>query len=390
MRVLLTGIPSYLQRAVSEISGTQVRYRPCFEDVRTRKDLIGEVKKISNTGNYLIGEAAARSLRGHEVTYIPFWHLANKRGSQEFHERLNEEFDICIFVSSSLLRPRYSAHIEAEVFRKLKMPVVVMGIGIQRKDALREGLPAGTLEFLDVLKNKESFFLTRGYFTAEFLREHGLKFVKPVGCPSLFFAPVEMRRSLAALANPDLGKAQKIAFGGYLGSVPDTIVDVHALLGPDSIANYVIQDELIAYNLDLPGDDDMPAYDGASGRIIATAEYKHAEKWQRQHELRVFFDTTQWRTWASTQDFCFGRRFHGCVIGMQAGVPALMIAVDDRMREMLEFIGFPYLEAAIWNRERDKKAYLSHFLSKIDTPAVIERYSACEANFRNALKQAGL
>ena len=41
-----------------------------------------------------------------------------------------------------------------------------------------------------------------------------------------------MKRSLAALANPELAEAQKIAFGGYLGSVADTIVDAHALLKP--------------------------------------------------------------------------------------------------------------------------------------------------------------
>jgi hypothetical protein len=60
------------------------------------------------------------------------------------------------------------------------------------------------------------------------------------------------------------------------------------------------------------------------------------------------------------------------------------------MREMLEFIGFPYMEAAVWNREQDRKAYLASFLSKIDSQAVIDRYSACETNFRNALAHVGL
>ncbi|RVH24305.1 polysaccharide pyruvyl transferase family protein, partial [Sinorhizobium meliloti] len=260
----------------------------------------------------------------------------------------------------------------------------------QRREGLKENLPAGTLKFLEVLRNKESFFLTRGYFTAEFLREQGMKFVKPTGCPSLFFAPAEMKRSLAALANPELASSQKIAFGGYLGSVADTIVDAHALLKPDSVASYVIQDEVVAYNLSLPVDDDLPVYDRASGRITGQTAYKHSEKWQRKHELLVFFDTNQWRSWVSARDLCFGRRFHGCIIGMQAGVPSLMIAVDDRMREMLEFIGFPYMEAAVWNREQDRKAYLASFLSKIDSQAVIDRYSACETNFRNALAHVGL
>ena len=48
------------------------------------------------------------------------------------------------------------------------------------------------------------------------------------------------------------------------------------------------------------------------------------------------------------------------------------------------------MEAAIWNREADRRAYLANFLSKIDSQAVIDRYSACEANFRSALAHVGL
>ena len=246
MRILLTGIPSYLQRTIGHVSGTTVVHRPYFEQTSTKKDLISQVRRIANTGNYLIGEGAAESLRGHDVTYLPFWHLANNRESADLYERVNREFDMCVFACANLLRPGYSADLEAEVFAKLTMPVVVMGIGIQRKEGLKELLPAGTLQFLEVLKKKESFFLTRGYFTAEFLREQGMKFVKPTGCPSLYFAPNEMKRSLAALANPELSEAQKIVFGGYLGSVADTIVDAHALLKPDSVASYVVQDEVVA------------------------------------------------------------------------------------------------------------------------------------------------
>ena len=206
MRILLTGIPSYLQRTVASVSGTEVRHRPYFDDIRTKAELIEQVRKIANTGNYLIGEGAAYSLKAHDVTYVPFWHLARSCGSEDVYERLNQEFDICVFASANLLRPGYSADLEAEVFEKLKMPVVVMGIGIQRKEGLKENLPAGTLKFLDVLRRKESFFLTRGYFTAEFLKEQGMKFVKPTGCPSLYFNPAGMQRSLAALANPELAQ----------------------------------------------------------------------------------------------------------------------------------------------------------------------------------------
>jgi len=390
MRILLTGIPSYLQRTVAGATGATVRHRPYFDDIRSRKDVIDQVKKIANTGNYLIGEGAGHALKGHDVTYLPFWHLANSLGSQEAYDEISRSFDICVFASANLLRPGYSADLEAQVFEKLKMPVVVMGIGIQRKANLRDDLPAGTQKFLDVLRAKESYFLTRGYFTSEFLKEQGMKFARPTGCPSLYFNPAGMRQALKGIANPELAEAQNIAFGGYLGSVADTIVDAHALLKPDSTAHYVIQDEVVVYNMAITGDDAALAYDAPSGRIVAPLEYKHQEKWQRKNEMHVFFDTNRWRTWASQLDLSFGRRFHGCIITMQAGVPSLMIAVDDRMREMLEFVGFPHIEASIWNREGQKKAYLKEFLSTIDAQASIDRYNACELNFRTALNDIGI
>ncbi len=140
----------------------------------------------------------------------PFWHLVNNRDSKRAYRTRESANSTCASspppISCGPVIPPISKRRSSP---KLKMPVVVMGIGIQRKEGLKEQLPAGTLKFLEVLRNKESFFLTRGYFTAEFLREQGMKFVKPTGCPSLYFSPNDMKRSLSALANPGLSEAQK-------------------------------------------------------------------------------------------------------------------------------------------------------------------------------------
>jgi hypothetical protein len=390
MRVLLTGIPSYLMRTVESASGAFVKHRPFFDDIKTKQEVVDQIKKIANTGNYLIGEGAAHCVRHHKTTYVPFWHLANNIGSDDVYEEINRSFDIVVFASANLLRPGYSADLEASVFAKLSLPVVVMGIGIQRRGNLEIELPEGTLRFLDVLKSRDSYFLTRGHYTADFLRNCGMKFVRPTGCPSLYFSPEGVRQSLSRLAEPELADSQQIAFGGYLGSVADTIVDAHALLRQDSTASYVLQDEIVVYNVNIASENGARVYDQHACRIIAPTEYKHAEKWQRKCELLLFFDTNRWRTWISGRQFCFGRRFHGCVIGLQAGVPSLMIAIDDRMREMLEFTGLPFIDAAIWNREDKKKAYLKDFLAKIDVARVQDRYDACEAGFRGALSEIGL
>ena len=50
MRILLTGIPSYLQRTIGQVLGTTVVHRPYFEETSTKKDLISQVRRIANTG----------------------------------------------------------------------------------------------------------------------------------------------------------------------------------------------------------------------------------------------------------------------------------------------------------------------------------------------------
>jgi len=91
MRIMISGIPSYLMRTVKSVSGASIKYRPYFEPVRTKKDVIDQVKKIANTGNYLIGEGAANSVRGHDVTYMPFWHLANSLNSPDTYAEINKK-----------------------------------------------------------------------------------------------------------------------------------------------------------------------------------------------------------------------------------------------------------------------------------------------------------
>lgn len=56
---------------------------------------------------------------------------------------------------------------------KLKMPIVMLGIGLQNRRDLENSLPEGTKRLLDVLKEREHYFLTRGFETAGFLKDQG-------------------------------------------------------------------------------------------------------------------------------------------------------------------------------------------------------------------------
>ena len=81
-------------------------------------------------------------------------------------DEFNANFDICVFTCANLLRKGLSADAEADVLSKLKMPIVMLGIGLQNRKDLENALPEGTKRLLAILKEREHYFLTRGFETA--------------------------------------------------------------------------------------------------------------------------------------------------------------------------------------------------------------------------------
>jgi len=388
-RILLTGIPSHYTRLIQGASGANVFYSERQPQPEAKDDFLRELRNISNTGNYLIGEGAFRALSPRTV-HIPFWHLHNCCTNGSGLDEINDKFDICVFTCANLLRKGLSADAEALVLANLKMPVVALGIGIQRRADLASSLPSGTQKFLSVLKEREHYFLTRGEATADFLKESGFSFVRPVGCPSTYFLPDNVRAALRRLKDVKVGRARTV-FSGYLGAELESIADVNALAPADGASSYIVQDEFLHFDMQIESDENGRIYDSASGELIGKLTFKGADKLKRPLKLHAFFDTNQWRAWASTMEFNFGRRFHGSIIALQAGVPSLMVAVDDRMREMLDFVGLPYVDATKLGQANEKRAqFVADHLSGLNVSALVEKYREREKGFRAVLKEIGI
>jgi hypothetical protein len=64
--------------------------------------------------------------------------------------------------------------------------------------------------------------------------------------------------------------------------------------------------------------------------------------WAANH-VRVFFEVDDWLDTVQTYDFVFGSRFHGCMVALQRGVPALVICHDTRTEDMCRFLGMPFV-----------------------------------------------
>jgi hypothetical protein len=213
--------------------------------------------------------------------------------------------------------------------------------------------------------------------------------VRPTGCPSVYFMPDNMRRSMTKLSSVKIGKARTI-FSGYLGGNQDAILDANALAPQDTVPQYVVQDEFLHFDMKVEPNEEGRVYDSASGLMIGDLAYPGTEREKQRFEVRTFYDTNQWRAWASSMDFNLGRRFHGSIIAMQAAVPSLMVAVDDRMREMLGFTGLPAVDINEIDKAENRAEFVADHLAKLNTSELVDRYSERERAFRTTLREIGI
>jgi len=391
-RILVTGIPSHLTRLVKRADKAQVYYSEKPRNSEAKDNFVQELKSVTNTGNYLIGEGAMAALLP-TAKNIPFWHLYNCVNNGAGLDEINKEFDICVFTCANMLRKGLALDAETQVLSRLDMPVVMLGIGIQTRSDIEDGdgLSSETKELLEVLKSREHYFLTRGEDAAGYLRNQGCSYVRPVGCPSLYFHPDNMRKAISRLPDVKVGKDRTV-FSGYMGAERETIADMNALATDDGRSAYVIQNEPLDlhFGMQLEPDDNGRVYDSTNGELVGLLSFKRARMLKKRIKVHAFFDTNQWRAWCSAMDFSFGRRFHGNVISMQAGVPSLMVAVDDRMREMLNFSGLPKIDAKDLKAAKDRRTFVSNHLAAMKIQDVIEKYSDRERNFRSVLSDIGI
>jgi hypothetical protein len=390
MRVAVSGIPSsHMRNIVGHSVERKTLYREIVPRILTERNVRHEISRIQNTGNYLIGEGAQTALLGNYLQFVPTPWLHGAEGPQ-WVDYINTSFDFFVFCTANFFHTRYNPENELRLFEQLKIPVLMMSAGIQQRAQFAETAPAAFLPFIDLLKRRNIHVFTRGEPTAEFLRHQGVKYVEPVGCPSLFAFPDNIRASLARLKEVDARADLDILHSGYLGSVKDSVRDANAFADAKGRASYVIQDEPLLFDFNFDAQPDAPIYNEATGKISVPAKFPGVEELKKPLEQHVFFSTGSWRAAAGGYDFALARRFHGGLIAAQAGQPAYWISVDDRTAEMLEFAGLPHVHSKEWNAAPEKRAFLAARLKEYNAQESLAKYNQRVERFRALLKELGL
>lgn len=281
--------------------------------------------------------------------------------------RVNDEFDAFVLPLANAFRPSFVEPLGqlTEFIRRLRIPVVVLGVGVQC------GLDDDLSTLADVADPARAFMAAaldrspvigvRGELTADWLRGLGFDDVEVIGCPSMYLRGPEI--AVSSVGDQLATDARvTIATNPHLGAMRPV---VRTALRSSERLSYVAQhtSELRLF-LDGP-------YDGRRRRP-SSKPIELGHPLLRPRRARFYLDPWPWIRFLSTQQFVFGARIHGNIAGILGGTPALVLAHDGRTLELARTLGIPYARLDSFAGEAPTPADLFR-LARYDTFAVEHR-----------------
>lgn len=290
-----------------------------------------------NTGNMMHG-AAARNLL---YDYI---NVPTRPWSEQEAEQISAECSHIVVVTANAVRPGAPDHHRfassqqkiAENILRTDLPVVVFGLGVQHSlgKLPKKTLPKATELMLKVFSERSKEIAVRGHFTAEYLHSIGIKNVRALGCQSCFY---DVSPSFTA---PKIkADAKKIAFNYTLPNREKNSVSMAIRNGFTMFA----QSETAEVDL-LNGDPQLFDKNLKLRKFFWRSKVSKEEyiDWLKNHFHR-FYDMPSWFEKMREFDFSFGTRFHGNMVALQCGVPALWVVHDTRTLELCDYLALPHL-----------------------------------------------
>lgn len=300
-----------------------------------------------NTGNLIF-------MRAIEKLFSPKFIAPEWEGAP----RADEVGDCDAFITTELIWMREGDTFDS-VARTLKAigdrPLIPISVGLQTDERRWDFKPSREALRLLSEMSERCVIGTRGYYTAEILSKNGIKRVRPIGCPSIFYKRVYRPKKPSRDYRGVCGfstlwrplNEKEIRLMRYLRSNDMTLVEQTGL-----------------YDLE------------------PHAEFDH---WLTARR-RIFFSTAEWDRFLDGFDFYIGMRFHGGVAAMQRGLPALFITSDSRTEELCEFFSLPALPLSKFDDSRAP----AHYAAAGHPADFLREYPSLKENFREFAKENGL
>ncbi len=329
------------------------RYLQCGAESRIHQTLNPYENHVAtgfNTGNLYIGYAVQRFFG--TTSKFNMW----KELSEAEIAEIRETTDIIVMGASNFINGRSDFGVTADNIERLKLPIIVLGIGAQAPDSSVKNikLTKGTERFLYQLSAHSVSIGVRGAYTAELLSNLGINNTTVIGCPTYY-----LNKDLNYKLDSNKQRILRPAFNYTdIAQKYDANIFKYAYThNIDSIGQTEYIEDCWKKGVQIESDNmqvapvekqKMQYYKN----ILGTKE-KDMVEYFRNHFYQ-FYDIDEWAKEIQNYNFSFGTRFHGNMIAVQNGVPALLVAHDSRTKELADYCNIPYIDSKnIMNEEFD-------------------------------------
>lgn len=314
---------------------------PTVNELLTKK-----VDAGGNVGNLLFINAVAQSLcvNGDEIYSITHYRA---EFSDLDIEKINSEYDAFILPLADAFRDDNISQLEklTVTVKKLRIPCVVIGVGLRAEYDADLSIPRkfddAVKYFVEAVLEKSSCISIRGQVTGNYLKRLGFaedRDYMVIGCPSMCMAATHTGINIR-----NVEKITNLAINGN-DLAPENVIAMIRKAITDHPNAYVIQQresEMADVFLGRFSD-----YAGNAFRVPGSLYGKELySKLVKENKIRYFSNIYRWVEFLQGMDFCLNSRFHGTVVSLMAGTPSIIIPIDSRMQEMVEYHKLPSIPA---------------------------------------------
>lgn len=345
------------------------------------KDLVSNKHDCGgNIGNLLFLNAVAESVNiTDDIEFISTYYRADYTDAEI--DRINAECEYFILPLADAFREDNIPKLESLtcLIKKLRIPCIVVGVGLRAAlhEAVNEKKPfdENVKAFVRAVLEKSECLGLRGERTARYLENMGFKEdrdYRVIGCPSLCMAHVGKGIKIKEL---DFDSNSRIALNAN-DLAPENVSNMYRRIVEEYDNSVVVQQritEIIDIYIDKYSEYGKNLF-RIDGSLYGKDIYARLKKDNRLYGPANIYD---WIRRLCDFDVCVNTRFHGTVASLMAGVPSIIIPIDSRMAELVEYHNLSKLDLEDITEDFDLKENISRIdLKKPEAVAArnLERY----------------
>ncbi|NYT74346.1 polysaccharide pyruvyl transferase family protein [Halomonas sp. QX-2] len=301
-----------------------------------------------NSGNYMIGEG----VRFHILDFMDndtdtFEYMPWSKFRLTTSAQLDENYDQVILAGANMINEKADFSFAYNKLAATSLPIFAMGVGAQAEN-YSDGIkvPTGTINFFKLIDERSASIGVRGDFTAYILESMGCSKVEINGCPSYYINK----------NNKDfyIEKNCEILNSAFLMKRDRNKYKSDMLLKEYQSAALR---ECIDKNFKLVVQTDYAEASTAYNKVMVSEPWGRLKKYfsiKKEEEQKfnnffinntgIYFCWDEWVDFLKGVNFSYGARFHGNMVALMNGIPALNITHDTRTKEFCETLNLPYID----------------------------------------------